>query len=141
MLHRDSIVKHSCFIARPARHDNKSSPFSHGANVHTTDDLQQTALWWTVNKWKHTIVSILLDHGADPLQEDSEGWTPLDESMSYYGGTSFKTILRLMEARGTQFGFTGLIKKAKRRRYGEHEENKLLKYLIQHHCHVMYLCA
>lgn len=114
---------------------------SHGANVHMTDYLQRTALWWAAQKWNHTKFATLLDHGANPLQKDNEGRTPLDASMSDYKGTSFKTILRVIEARGAQVDLTGLIQKAERAIYDENEENRMLKYLIQHQCRVMYPCA
>lgn len=116
---------------------------SRGADVHATDESQQTALWWAVNRGDDIAVPILLDHGADPLHENINGRTPLDECVSGYNYTLLRIILRAMEARGVQYDLTDLMHKAeeRRRRYHKHEENKLLKYLIQHRCRVMYPCA
>lgn len=113
----------------------------YGANVHITDDMQRTALWWAAQNPGHTVVQTLLDHEADPLQKDKEGRTSLDESMSCYKGLLFKTVLRGIEARDAKFDFAGLMQKAERGRYYDHEENRIVKYLVQHHCRVMYPCT
>lgn len=127
----------------PERHQDMTINvlLRYGANVHITDDMQRTALWWAATKWNHNIIQILLDHGADPLQKDKEGQTPLYESMSWYTGTPFKTILRGIEASGAKFDFTGLMQKAEKRISYEHEENRMVKYLVQHQYRVMYPCT
>lgn len=113
----------------------------YGANVHITDDMQRTALWWAAQNPGHTVVQTLLDHGADPLQKDKEGRTSLDESMSCYKGLLFKTVLRGIDARNAKFDFAGLMQKTERGRYYDHEENRMVKYLVQRHCRVMYPCT
>ena len=133
----------SIAASMPERHQDMTINIllKYGANVHITDDMQRTALWWAVTKWNHNIVQILLDHGADPLQKDKDGRTPLYESMSWYTGAPFKTVLRGIEARGAKFDFNDIMQKAERRGYDEHEENRIVKYLLQHQCRVMYPCT
>ena len=61
--------------------------------------------------------------------------------MSDYKGTSLKIILKAIEDKGIQVDLFGLIEKAKEAFYDQNEENRLLKYLKQHECRVMYPCT
>lgn len=114
---------------------------SYGANVDMAGDFQRTALWEASKLWYHARITALLDHGADPLRKDSKGQTPLDASMSDFRGIPLKIILRAIEDKGIQVYLTSLGQKAERAYCYEDRENRLLKYLIQHQCRVMYPCA
>ena len=104
-------------------------------------DFQRTALWEASKFWYHARITALLDHGADPLRKDSKGQTPLDASMSEFRGIPLKIILRAIEDKGIQVYLTSLGQKAERAYCYEDRENRILKYLIQHQCRVMYPCA
>lgn len=97
---------------------------SYGANVHMAGDFQRTALWQAAQYGRHARIAALLDHGADPLQKDSEGQTPLDASMSDYKGTSLKIILRAIEDKRIQVDLIGLIETAKEAFYDQNETKK-----------------
>ncbi|MHC4385653.1 MAG: ankyrin repeat domain-containing protein [Planctomycetota bacterium] len=49
----------------------------HGINVNEQDDRGTTALHWAVNYKKVKYVKYLISNGADPLIQDSAGYTPL----------------------------------------------------------------
>lgn len=112
---------------------------SHGAEVHNTDDLQQTALCWAAIKGNHAAVATLLDHGADPFHKDNEGDTPLGRSVSGYVNQSFRTLLRAIETRGVKGDLIGLLEKTKLC-YHKCDTEKGLKYLKQHLCRLRYPC-
>ncbi|KAK1566077.1 ankyrin repeat-containing domain protein, partial [Colletotrichum navitas] len=78
--------------------------FEQGFDINARDDTGRTPLLEAVRAGEGTLVSVLLQHGADPDAADNQGWTPLstviDRDISAYQRSNSLELVRLLLENG-----------------------------------------